>query len=127
MLYDEQGKVVVVVFFFQAEDGIRDRDVTGVQTCAFRSAPLFGLAPGGVYLAAPVTRHAGALLPHPFTLTGTLTSPTLHSESCLPVGSDEPVEAPRGLAVYSLLHLPSGHPDRALPGTLPYGARTFLS
>src|SRR6266498_4470018 len=24
----------VVVFFFQAEDGIRDADVTGVQTCA---------------------------------------------------------------------------------------------
>src|SRR5437773_11335653 len=24
-------------FFFQAEDGIRDRDVTGVQTCLFRS------------------------------------------------------------------------------------------
>src|SRR5437667_8755836 len=23
-----------IVFFFQAEDGIRDRDVTGVQTCA---------------------------------------------------------------------------------------------
>ena len=23
-----------VIFFFQAEDGIRDRDVTGVQTCA---------------------------------------------------------------------------------------------
>src|SRR5437773_10054299 len=33
----------VVFFFFQAEDGIRDRDVTGVQTCAlpisFRVAP----------------------------------------------------------------------------------------
>src|SRR5437773_8076801 len=28
----------LLVFFFQAEDGIRDRDVTGVQTCAFRSA-----------------------------------------------------------------------------------------
>src|SRR5699024_11428063 len=27
-------------FFFQAEDGIRDRNVTGVQTCAFRSPPL---------------------------------------------------------------------------------------
>src|SRR5207248_3671817 len=27
-----------VVFFFQAEDGIRDRTVTGVQTCLFRSA-----------------------------------------------------------------------------------------
>src|SRR6266540_6353574 len=25
---------IVVFFFFQAEDGIRDRDVTGVQTCA---------------------------------------------------------------------------------------------
>src|SRR5699024_11857052 len=24
----------VVIFFFQAEDGIRDRNVTGVQTCA---------------------------------------------------------------------------------------------
>src|SRR5437773_8792465 len=28
-----------VFFFFQAEDGIRDRDVTGVQTCAL---PIFG-------------------------------------------------------------------------------------
>jgi len=26
--------VVLLFFFFQAEDGIRDRDVTGVQTCA---------------------------------------------------------------------------------------------
>src|SRR5437773_8072293 len=26
--------ITVFVFFFQAEDGIRDRDVTGVQTCA---------------------------------------------------------------------------------------------
>src|SRR5437773_9290925 len=26
--------VIVFFFFFQAEDGIRDRDVTGVQTCA---------------------------------------------------------------------------------------------
>src|SRR5256885_11474729 len=27
-------RVIVVVFFFQAEDGIRDYKVTGVQTCA---------------------------------------------------------------------------------------------
>src|SRR5207249_8804178 len=41
-LRDEQGQVEGVrrqsrsgvVFFFQAEDGIRDRNVTGVQTCA---------------------------------------------------------------------------------------------
>ena len=35
---DEQGseseEVVMICFFFQAEDGIRDYDVTGVQTCA---------------------------------------------------------------------------------------------
>src|SRR5699024_12081820 len=37
-------------FFFQAEDGIRDRNVTGVQTCAL---PIFLLSPLiaiGVYL-----------------------------------------------------------------------------
>ena len=32
---------------------------------------LLGLAPDGVCLAADVTAGAGALLPHPFTLTGT--------------------------------------------------------
>src|SRR5437667_8183953 len=26
--------LLLIFFFFQAEDGIRDRDVTGVQTCA---------------------------------------------------------------------------------------------
>ena len=31
---------------------------------------LLGLAPGGVYLAIPVARDAGELLPHRFTLTG---------------------------------------------------------
>src|SRR5207249_5618836 len=28
------NNLVISVFFFQAEDGIRDRNVTGVQTCA---------------------------------------------------------------------------------------------
>ena len=32
-------------------------------------ASLFGLAPGGVYIASPVARRTGALLPHRFTLT----------------------------------------------------------
>src|SRR5439155_13519509 len=31
---NNQHLLVVVVFFFQAEDGIRDGHVTGVQTCA---------------------------------------------------------------------------------------------
>src|SRR6266540_2707330 len=35
--------MLFVFFFFQAEDGIRDRDVTGVQTCAL---PIFGECAG---------------------------------------------------------------------------------
>ena len=38
--------------------------------CWRAANPLLDLAPDGVYLAAPVTRHAGELLPHPFTLAG---------------------------------------------------------
>jgi hypothetical protein len=53
----------------------------------------------------------GALLPHLFTLT----PPSL--SAC--ASSD-------GAAVCFLCHCPSGHPDRALPGALPCGVRTFL-
>jgi hypothetical protein len=67
-------------------------------------ALLFGLAPGGVYRAGAVTRAAGELLPHRFTLTG-----------------------PRGgPAVCFLWHCPWGRPPWVLPSTLPCGARTFL-
>ncbi len=40
-----------------------------------------------------------------------------------------PTVAPkaRRWAVCFLCHYPSGHPDRALPGALPFGVRTFLS
>jgi len=37
------------------------------------NAPLFGLAPVGVYRAGPVTRAAGGLLHHRFTLACALT------------------------------------------------------
>jgi hypothetical protein len=73
------------------------------------NAPLFGLAPGGVYRASPVTRGTGALLPHRFTLTAPL----------LPDGITD-------TAVYFLLHFPSRHRDSALRSTLPCGVRTFL-
>ena len=33
------SSIMCVVFFFQAEDGIRDRLVTGVQTCALPICP----------------------------------------------------------------------------------------
>ena len=37
MMYERLNRMLYFMsffFFFQAEDGIRDRDVTGVQTCA---------------------------------------------------------------------------------------------
>src|SRR5207248_11263191 len=50
--------VFVFFFFFQAEDGIRDRTVTGVQTCAL---PISwrGTSPGVDPAPGDVTRHAG--------------------------------------------------------------------
>src|SRR3989442_2632111 len=36
---------VFVIFFFQAEDGIRDADVTGVQTCALPISTPWGGSP----------------------------------------------------------------------------------
>jgi hypothetical protein len=63
---------------------------------------LLGLAPGGVYRATPVSRGAGGLLPHRFTLTGTRP------------------------AVFSLWHFPAGRPGLPLATTLLCGVRTFL-
>src|SRR5437773_11618791 len=51
-----------MVFFFQAEDGIRDRDVTGVQTCALPiSAPVanvnLGLPQNSLTTGAATTKY----------------------------------------------------------------------
>ncbi len=64
---------------------------------------LLGLAPGGVYLATPVTWGAGGLLHHRFTLT-----------------------QPCGWAVCSLWHCPADHSGWVLPTALLCGVRTFL-
>src|SRR5262249_59726319 len=48
------SSAIVIFFFFQAEDGIRDWSVTGVQTCALpiciakvlQAAAILGLCPG---------------------------------------------------------------------------------
>lgn len=66
------------------------------------NAPLFGLAPDGVYLASDVTVRPGELLPHPFTLT------------C------------RGRRTSLCGTYPWGHPRWTLSSVTPYGARTFL-
>src|SRR5690606_40597580 len=44
-------------FFFQAEDGIRDFHVTGVQTCAL---PIFGRGPGELVLEHGIAIGTGA-------------------------------------------------------------------
>src|SRR5690349_21926805 len=50
---EEPGRSALCFFFFQAEDGIRDLYVTGVQTCAlpifsmFAAVQRFGLDGGG--------------------------------------------------------------------------------
>src|SRR5699024_11220230 len=48
-------------FFCQAEDGIRDRNVTGVQTCAL---PIYKSYPGDNRLISPKSSHRrGGLAP----------------------------------------------------------------
>src|SRR5690348_17587521 len=51
-------KICNVFFFFQAEDGIRDGRVTGVQTCAL---PIFGAASGVVAGLVAITPSCGAV------------------------------------------------------------------
>src|SRR5206468_10081455 len=45
-------------FFFQAEDGIRDLIVTGVQTCVFRSEWVKAVLWGGAYVGEVIRRNA---------------------------------------------------------------------
>ena len=85
----------------------RSSDLPGNSGGPPSSVPLFGLAPGGVYLAPAVTGGTGELLPHRFTLT--------------------PADMHKiGGGGFFLWHFPSCHQDWALPSTLSYGARTFL-
>jgi hypothetical protein len=87
-------------------DGIK-RPTRRLRTGSPGNASLFGLAPCGVLPATRVT-----------------TSAVRSYRTFSPL----PTFAPSVLrwAVYFLCHYPSGHPDRALPGALPYGVRTFL-
>src|SRR5207249_5774811 len=48
---------IFFIFFFQAEDGIRDRNVTGVQTCAL---PIYWKEIPGIRTGKPETRTCPA-------------------------------------------------------------------
>ena len=74
---------------------------------------LFGLAPGGVCRAIACCQGRGALLPHHFTLTCS------RFPGCCQPGTSH-------IGGIFLLHFPSARAVQALPGTLPYGVRTFL-
>src|SRR5207249_9282680 len=63
-----------VCFFFQAEDGIRDRNVTGVQTCALPIS------------LAPTTRAGSGA----WNNGSTRTAPVNHSAGPLPEGCEPP-------------------------------------
>lgn len=82
---------------------------------------LLGFAPNGVYPAGSVTRSAGALLPHRFSLT----RKTDRSKSAC-FASFGPRRNPIR-AVCFLLHLPYPRGRWTLSTIAFYGARTFLS
>src|SRR5437667_8698180 len=78
--------VCFLFFFFQAEDGIRDRDVTGVQTCALPISPRSRVLPSGAASvrtkscssarASTPAGSAGASSPGPESAAGTPTGPS---------------------------------------------------
>src|SRR5437868_14448869 len=93
-----------MVFFFQAEDGIRDRNVTGVQTCALPSSEAVGEARAEL---DPVARARGTTVgvrpagagrdrietgvPHAF-LVGPRSEERRVGEGCGARGAEEHVE-----------------------------------
>src|SRR2546425_6129671 len=62
----------VKFFFFQAEDGIRDKLVTGVQTCALPICADPDGRPAGCRSRAPARRPAAALVGRPAARLGDL-------------------------------------------------------
>src|SRR5690625_3806017 len=62
-------------FFFQAEDGIRDGHVTGVQTCALPISPftVAGRRRRGGIFSAPCTESTHHLYRHPSPTYGSVT------------------------------------------------------
>src|SRR5207249_1012875 len=81
---------VLVLFFFQAEDGIRDRNVTGVQTCALPISPARCAAPtvavfGLALLAAACSNSTG--LPAPIIPNVVDSSVSLYALFGTPISS----------------------------------------
>src|SRR5215211_4622255 len=85
-------------FFFQAEDGIRDHCVTGVQTCAL---PIYQRALGADFLALSAAKwcgpHVGAVVAHPALLE------ELQPDKLLPATDRVPDRFEAGAPAFELL------------------------
>ncbi len=111
-----EGDISRILFMRQSILAARCRaapcDLPAASNGQFSNGCLLGLAPGGVYHAARITADA---------VSSYLAISPLPSHP-LPLAREGGV-----MAVYFLLHFPSPHGARALPGTLPCGVRTFLT
>lgn len=91
---------------------------------------LFGLAPGGVCRAGPLPDSRCALTApfHPYRPLATPLRPpnALGDADASPTRFSGGRGVTRDVGGIFLLHFPSACAAQALPGTLPYGARTFL-
>src|SRR6266403_73373 len=73
-------------FFFQAEDGIRDLYVTGVQTCALPTVDITATPESAVHLR----RCDGSFTPLPAGLTGPVVSHHRRTTTRAPIASTRP-------------------------------------
>src|SRR3712207_2189968 len=70
-MFDSYLDSVLIFFFFQAEDGIRDIGVTGVQTCALPLMASISIPASGVGAATKTRRRMRTRLPAAFALLPT--------------------------------------------------------
>src|SRR5256886_9252310 len=60
----------MIFFFFQAEDGIRDLTVTGVQTCALPISDTRSVGVGGLFVVGAAVLLATTFLPAVLAILG---------------------------------------------------------
>src|SRR5437660_8506526 len=79
---------VSILFFFQAEDGIRDGHVTGVQTCAL---PICGAEGGGLSIREPADaiRAGIGMVPEDRKQDGLLLAQSVRVNTTLATRSEE--------------------------------------
>ena len=69
-----------MLFFFQAEDGIRDSEVTGVQTCALRSNVKAAANKPGTLVVSEMAKVEGEIDVAHVVINGTVAGPVRASE-----------------------------------------------